>query len=63
MSAYDKKMLADKAGEELEKELKNAKPSVTNRFKVNVSNLVYKCTFGKAGTEKPKSSACPGLKK
>lgn len=63
MSAYDKKMASDKASKELEEELKNAKPGVVNRFKVNVSHLINKCTFGKAGTEKPKSNPCPGLKK
>jgi len=56
MSGYDDETPYDKASKQLEADLANAQPSAYNRFKVNVSNLVYKCTFGKAGTQKP---CCP----
>ena len=60
MGSYDEEMASDKASVALENELANAKPSTYNRFKVNVSHIVYKCTFGKAGEQKPAAEGgCP----
>jgi hypothetical protein len=64
MSDYDNEMATDEASRKLKADLEVAQPSATNRLKVNVSHLVYRCTFGKVGTPKPSSGkgACPGLK-
>jgi hypothetical protein len=59
--SYDDKTAGDIAGEKLEAELATAKPGAFNRFKVNVSDLAYRCTFGKVGTAKPTPS-CPYTK-
>ncbi len=57
MSGYDDETPYDRESKRLEADLATAQPSAFNRFKVNVSNLVYKCTFGKAGTAK--KQCCP----
>lgn len=60
--AYDDEMLSDKASAALQEELANAKPGYYNRFKVKVSNIVNKCTFGKVGTPaEPKDKPCSGV--
>jgi len=57
------------ASAELKAELASAQPSRFNRFKVNVSHIVNKCTFGAYGTNKnavqdcDSTEACPGLNK
>lgn len=53
MGSYDEEMASDRAGKELDQELANAQPSTYNRFKVNVSHIAYKCTFGVCGKQKP----------
>ena len=57
MSGYDDETPYDRESKRLAEDLATAQPGAFNRFKVNVSNLVYKCTFGKVGT--PKTPCCP----
>ena len=52
MGLYESKMGSDTASEELTEELQTAQPSAYNRFKTDISNIVYRCTYGKCGTSK-----------
>lgn len=58
MGLYEEKMGAVKKSEELTEELNSTTESRYNRFKTEVSNAVYKCTFGKCGTPKEDAGKC-----